>query len=126
MYENSYSFVNDNSNLNSTYDDLQEEKRRLLENKNKNPVDDSNLFKTRIIESEINSVLRFQMILYFHYFYLYLMTAILIATSVFRFKIMRGKKVVPALRIIICFVFFIEENARIYFGYVGNLGESVK
>ena len=125
MYENSYSFVNDNSNLNSTYDDLLEEKKRLLENKS-NPVEESNLFKTRIIESEINSVLRFQMILYFHYFYLYLMTAILIATSVFRFKIMRGKKVVPALRIIICFVFFIEENARIYFGYVGNLGESVK
>jgi hypothetical protein len=125
MLENSYSIANDNSNLNSTYDDLLEEKKRLLENKS-NPVEESNLFKTRIIESEINSVLRFQMILYFHYFFIYLMFAIQIATSVQRYNVMFIKGKVPILRIIITVVYFFEENIRIYFGYVGNLGESVK
>ena len=120
----SYSDLN-RSELNSTYDDLEEERKRLKEEKNL--IDDSNLFKTRIIEAEINSSLRFQMLLYFHYFYLYLVTAIQIGSSIHRMYIyIYGyKKIIPKLRLILTIVYFIEENIRIYFGYIGNLGESV-
>ena len=119
----SYSDLN-RSELNSTYDDLEEERKRLKEEKNL--IDDSNLFKTRIIEAEINSSLRFQMLLYFNYFYLYLVTAIQLGSSIHRMYIYGYKKIIPKLRLILTIVYFIEENIRIYFGYIGNLGESVK
>ena len=119
----SYSDLN-RSELNSTYDDLEEERKRLKEEKNL--IDDSNLFKTRIIEAEINSSLRFQMLLYFNYFYLYLVTAIQLGSSIHRLYIYEHKKIIPKLRLILTIVYFIEENIRIYFGYIGNLGESVK
>ena len=119
----SYSDLN-RSELNSTYDDLEEERKRLKEEKNL--IDESNLFKTRIIEAEINSSLRFQMLLYFNYFYLYLVTAIQLGSSIHRMYIYGYKKIIPKLRIILTIVYFIEENIRIYFGYIGNLGESVK
>jgi hypothetical protein len=117
----SYSDLN---RSNSTYDDLEEERKRLKEEKNR--IDESNLFKTRIIEAEINSSLRFQMLLYFHYFYLYLVVAINLGSSVHRLYIYRSKGIIPKLRVILSFVYFFEENLRIYFGYIGNLGESVK
>ena len=119
----SYSDLN-RSELNSTYDDLEEERKRLKEEKNL--IDESNLFKTRIIEAEINSSLRFQMLLYFNYFYLYLVTAIQIGSSIHRMYIYGYKKIIPKLRLILTIVYFVEENIRIYFGYIGNLGESVK
>ena len=119
----SYSDLN-RSELNSTYDDLEEERKRLKEEKNL--IDESNLFKTRIIEAEINSSLRFQMLLYFNYFYLYLVTAIQLGSSIHRMYIYGYKKIIPKLRLILTIVYFIEENIRIYFGYIGNLGESVK
>ena len=66
------------------------------------------------------------MLLYFNYFYLYLVTAIQLGSSIHRMYIYGYKKIIPKLRLILTIVYFIEENIRIYFGYIGNLGESVK
>ena len=72
---NNLSNINPNINnrLEETYDDLEEEKKKLEEEMEElDELDYSNQFKTRIIDSEINSNLTLQILIYFNfYFYLF-------------------------------------------------------
>ena len=62
--------INNNNALEKTYDDLEEEKKRLEEEMEEfDEFELSNKYKTRIIDSEINSSLTLQILIYFNYYF---------------------------------------------------------
>ena len=63
-----YSYLNASQNdLDTTRDDLEEERIEL--ERRQEELNRTNFFKTRVIESEINSSLVFQISLYYNFFY---------------------------------------------------------
>jgi hypothetical protein len=113
---------NRNNDLNSTFDDLENERKRTQEELEN--MDNSNLFKSRIIETEINSSLFLQQLLYFNFYYVFLAFALQLSSHVYRIYIYDVKAAKTGTVVLI--IWFIQELARIYFGYTGNLRESVK
>ena len=76
---------NRNNDLNSTFDDLENERKKTQEELEN--MDDSNLFKSRIIETEINSSLFLQQLLYFNFFYDFLVFTLQLSSHVYRIYI---------------------------------------
>ena len=113
---------NRNNDLNSTFDDLENERKRTQEELEN--MDNSNLFKSRIIETEINSSLFLQQLLYFNFYYVFLAFALQLSSHIYRIYIYDVKSAKTGTFVLI--IWFIQELARIYFGYTGNLRESVK
>ncbi len=113
---------NRNNDLNSTFDDLENERKRTQEELEN--MDNSNLFKSRIIETEINSSLFLQQLLYFNFYYVFLAFTLQLSSHVYRIYIYDVKAAKTGTVVLI--IWFIQELARIYFGYTGNLRESVK
>ena len=123
IQDNSFNNMqNRNNDLNSTFDDLENERKRTQEELEN--MDNSNLFKSRIIETEINSSLFLQQLLYFNFYYVFLAFALQLSSHVYRIYIYDVKAAKTGTVILI--IWFIQELARIYFGYTGNLRESVK
>ena len=113
---------NRNNDLNSTFDDLENERKRTQEELEN--MDNSNLFKSRIIETEINSSLFLQQLLYFNFFYDFLAFTLQLSSHVYRIYIYDVKAAKTGT--IVLGIWFFQEFARIYFGYTGNIRESVK
>ena len=113
---------NRNNDLNSTFDDLDNERIRSQEELEN--MDNSNLFKSRVIETEINSSLFLQQLLYFNFYYVFLAFALQLSSHIYRIYIYDVKSAKTGTFVLI--IWFIQELARIYFGYTGNLRESVK
>ena len=113
---------NRNNDLNSTFDDLENERKKTQEELEN--MDDSNLFKSRIIETEINSSLFLQQLLYFNFFYDFLVFTLQLSSHVYRIYIYDVKAAKTGTIVLI--IWFLQEFARLYFGYTGNLRESVK
>jgi hypothetical protein len=63
--KNSYQYIN-NTDSDRTRDELTEENN---ENKKRKELLNTNLYKSRIIDTEINSSLILQMLLYYNFFY---------------------------------------------------------
>jgi hypothetical protein len=114
---------NINNELDETEDDeLSLERRRIQEQKEN--MEGSNLFKARVIETEVNSGLWLQEFLYFNFFYNFLAFSLQLSSYVYKYYIYDVAGVsVPG--IIIILIWFVQEQARLYFGYAGNLQESV-
>ena len=113
---------NRNNDLNSTFDDLENERKRTQEELEN--MDNSNLFKSRIIETEINSSLFLQQLLYFNFYYVFLAFTLQLSSHVYRIYIYDVKAAKTGTIVLI--IWFLQEFARLYFGYTGNLKESVK
>ena len=113
---------NRNNDLNSTFDDLDNERIRTQEELEN--MDNSNLFKSRVIETEINSSLFLQQLLYFNFYYIFLVFTLQLSSHVYRIYVYDVKAAKTGT--IVLLIWFFQELARIFFGYTGNLRESVK
>ena len=122
---NNLSTSNLNKPLEETYDDLEEEKKRLEEEMDEiGELELSNKYRTRIIDSEINSNLTLQILIYFNFYYFFVCFALEISSIVFEIYIYND---IAILWIIFSleFVWFIIEPIKLYNGYYGNINENV-
>ena len=113
---------NNNSGLNETFDDLEEEKKKLEEDKER--MESSNIFKVRIIDSEINSNLHLQILMYFNFYYLYICFAFEISSISFRLNIFDHSDLFW-IKFALLIIWFILEHIKLYNGYYGNINENV-
>jgi hypothetical protein len=122
---NSLSNQNINKRLEETYDDLEEEKKKLEEEMDEiDELELSNKYKTRIIDSEINSNLYLQILMYFNFCYYLVCFALEISSISFQLYIFEHD---PKLwiKFSLEFVWFIIEPIKVYNGYYGNINENV-
>ena len=111
-----------NSGLNETFDDLEEEKKKLEEDKER--MDSSNIFKVRVIDAEINSNLPLQILMYFNFFYLYICFAFEVSLIAYHINIIKYDAL-DWIRFALLLVWFIIEHIKLYYGYSGNITENV-
>ena len=81
--------------------------------------------KLRLLEVPMNSSLRFQMILYYHWYFDFLYGALLCTSGVY--KLMIANNAADPLSIVsllMTIMFLITESFRLKFGYSGNINES--
>ena len=117
---------NINNRLEETYDDLEEEKKKL--EKEMEEMEDelelSNKYKTRIIDSEINSNLTLQILIYFNFCYFFICFGLEISAISFQLYIYESEPL-RWIKFALEFVWFIIEPIKTYNGYYGNINENV-
>ena len=122
---NNLSINNINNPLEETYDDLEEEKKRLeAEMDEMDELELSNKYRTRIIDSEINSNLTLQILIYFNFYYFFVCFALEMSSIVFEIYVSNDQAIlwiIFALEV----VWFIIEPIKLYNGYYGNINENV-
>ena len=116
------SFAAENNDLDSTRDDFEEERKEL--ERQQAEQNRTNLFKTRVIESEINSSLVFQIALYYNWFYCFLCFVLQLSSIAYKLYIFTNDNFTIA-RIVLVLVWFIVENIRLNMGYRANIQEIV-
>ncbi len=112
----------DQSDPDRTRDEFLEEQERL--EKRKEEYFKTNLFKSRIIDTEINASLIFQTILYFHFYYTIICFMIQFFSVVFKLWIFVPDNVAWT-RLFLVPSFLLFEMIRINKGYSANLKEQV-
>ena len=111
--------------LAETYDDLEEEKKKLEEEMEElDELDYSNQFKTRIIDSEINSNINLQIFIYFNFWYFFIAFAIEISAICFKIYIYNHDPF-RWIKFALELVWAIIEPIKVYNGYYGNINENV-
>ena len=114
-----------NNRLEETHDDLEEEKKKIEEEMEEmDELELSNQYKTRIIDSEINSNLTLQILIYFNFCYYFVCFALELSSICFKIYIFNHDPVrwiIFALELI----WFIIEPIKCYNGYYGNINENV-
>ena len=114
-----------NNRLEETYDDLEEEKKRLEEEMEEMDESElSNKYRTRIIDSEINSNLTLQILIYFNFYYYFVCFALEISVISFETYIFKEQALIWII-FALEFVWFIIEPIKLYNGYYGNINENV-
>ena len=124
---NNLSNINPNINnrLEETYDDLEEEKKKLEEEMEElDELDYSNQFKTRIIDSEINSNLTLQILIYFNFYFYFVCLALELSTICFKIYIYNHDPF-RWIKFSLELVWAIIEPIKVYNGYYGNINENV-
>ena len=120
----SESQINNNA-LEKTYDDLEEKKKMIEEELEENDEFElSNKYKTRIIDSEINSNLTLQILIYFNFCYFFVCFALEISSIVFKIYIYKHDSI-RWIKFALEFVWLIIEPIKLYNGYYGNINENV-
>ena len=120
----SRSQINNNA-LEKTYDDLEEEKKRLEEEmEDFDEYELSNKYKTRIIDSEINSNLTLQILIYFNFCYFFVCFGLEIGSICFKIYILKHNSI-RWIKFALEFVWLIIEPIKLYNGYYGNINENV-
>ena len=115
----------DNNILEKTYDDLVEEKKRLEEEmEDFDEFELSNKYKTRIIDSEINSILPLQILIYFNFCFFFICFALEMSSIVFKIYILTHNSI-RWIKFALEFVWLIIEPIKLYNGYYGNINENV-
>ena len=115
----------DNNILEKTYDDLEEEKKRLEEEmEDFDEFELSNKYKTRIIDSEINSILPLQILIYFNFCFFFICFALEMSSIVFKIYILTHNSI-RWIKFALEFVWLIIEPIKLYNGYYGNINENV-
>ena len=84
----------------------------------------SNKYKTRIIDSEINSNLTLQILIYFNFCYFFICFALEISSIVFKIYIYKHDSI-RWIKFALEFVWLIIEPIKLYNGYYGNINENV-
>ena len=122
---NNLSINNINNPLEETYDDLEEEKKRLeAEMDEMDELELSNKYRTRIIDSEINSNLTLQILIYFNFYYFFVCFALEMSSIVFEIYVSNDQAILWII-FALEFVWFIIEPIKLYNGYYGNINENV-
>ena len=122
---NNLSINNSNNPLEETYDDLEEEKKRLeAEMDEMDELELSNKYRTRIIDSEINSNLTLQILIYFNFYYFFVCFALEMSSIVFEIYVSNDQAILWII-FALEFVWFIIEPIKLYNGYYGNINENV-
>ena len=120
----SRSQINNNA-LEKTYDDLEEEKKNLEEEmEDFDEFEVSNKYKTRIIDSEINSNLTLQILIYFFFCYFFVCFGLEIGSICFKIYILKHNSI-RWIKFALEFVWLIIEPIKLYNGYYGNINENV-
>mgnify|MGYP002863231718 FL=1 len=120
----SRSQINNNA-LEKIYDDLEEEKKRLEEEmEDFDEYELSNKYKTRIIDSEINSNLTLQILIYFNFCYFFVCFGLEIGSICFKIYILKHNSI-RWIKFALEFVWLIIEPIKLYNGYYGNINENV-
>lgn len=119
---NSFADLANQTDLNSTRDDLEEERRQLEAEQEE--MTKTNLFKTRVIETEINSSLFFQIALYFNYFYCYICFVLQVSSVSYKIYVYMTDKF-DYVRIVLIILWLFVEHIRLFYGYKSNIQESV-
>ena len=116
---------NINNRLEETYDDLEEEKKKLeVEMEEMDELELSNKYKTRIIDSEINSNLTLQILIYFNFCYYVVCFALELSSICFQLYIYESDPL-RWIKFALEFVWAIIEPIKVYNGYNGNINENV-
>lgn len=116
-----YSYLNASQNdLDTTRDDLEEERIEL--ERRQEELNRTNLFKTRVIESEINSSLVFQISLYYNFFYSFLCFALQISSVSYKLYIYKNDNFAKC-RLVLVLIWIIVEMIRLHMGYKANIQE---
>ena len=114
-----------NNRLEETYDDLEEEKKRLEEEMDEmDELELSNKYRTRIIDSEINSNLTLQILIYFNFCYFFVCFGLEIGSICFKIYILKHNSI-RWIKFALEFVWLIIEPIKLYNGYYGNINENV-
>ena len=116
------SFVPANNDLDSTRDDLEEERKEL--ERKQAELNRTNLFKTRVIESEVNSSLVFQIALYYNWFYCFLCFVLQLSSIAYKLYIYTNDNF-SKVRVVLVLLWIIVENIRLNMGYRANIQEIV-
>ena len=120
----SRSQINNNA-LEKTYDDLEEEKKNLEEEmEDFDEFEVSNKYKTRIIDSEINSNLTLQILIYFNFCYFFVCFGLEIGSICFKIYILKHNSI-RWIKFALEIVWLIIEPIKLYNGYYGNINENV-
>ena len=116
---------NINNRLEETYDDLEEEKKKLEEEMEEmDELELSNKYRTRIIDSEINSDLTLQILIYFNFCYFFICFALEMSTLCFKLYILISDPL-RWIKFSLELVWLIIEPIKVYNGYYGNINENV-
>jgi len=122
---NNLSDSNNNNRLQETYDDLEEEKKKIeKEMEEMDELELSNKYRTRIVDSEINSNLSLQILIYFNFCYYFVEFPIELSCIVFQIYIYDTNPVnwiIFGLELL----WAIMEPIKLYNGYYGNINEDV-
>ena len=122
---NSLSNSNINNRLEETYDDLEQEKKKVEEEMEEmDELELTNKFKTRIIDSEINSNLRLQILIYFNACYFIVCFALEISSISFQLYIYNDHPLLW-INFALELAWLIIEPIKVYNGYLGNITENV-
>ena len=121
-YQQNNSFAVANNDLDSTRDDLEEERKEL--ERKQAELNRTNLFKTRVIESEINSSLVFQIALYYNWFYCFLFFVLQLSSIAYKLYIYTNDNF-SKVRVVLVLLWIIVENIRLNMGYRANIQEIV-
>ena len=114
-----------NNRLEETYDDLEQEKKKIEEEMEEmDELELSNKYKTRIIDSEINSNLRLQILIYFNACYFLVCFALEISSISFQLYIFLNQPLLW-IKFALEIVWLIMEPIKLYNGYYGNINENV-
>ena len=120
----SRSQINNNA-LEKTYDDLRDEKKKLMEEmEDFDEFEISNKYKTRIIDSEINSNLTLQILIYFNFCYFFVCFGLEMSSICFKIYIFKQHSI-RWIKFALEFIFLIIEPIKLYNGYYGNINENV-
>ena len=113
--------INNNNALEKTYDDLEEEKKRLEEEMEEfDEFELSNKYKTRIIDAEINSILPLQILIYFNFCYFFVCFALEMSSICFKIYIMTHNSI-RWIKFALEFVFLIIESPLIHYSVSESL-----
>ena len=120
----SRSQINNNA-LEKTYEDLRDEKKKLMEEmEDFDEFEISNKYKTRIIDSEINSNLTLQILIYFNFCYFFVCFGLEMSSICFKIYIFKQHSI-RWIKFALEFIFLIIEPIKLYNGYYGNINENV-
>jgi hypothetical protein len=99
--------------------EAQEKMEKLNKEKKK-----TNLFKSRIIDTEINASLVFQTVLYFNFYYAIMCFFLQLFSDCYKIWVFNPNNI-SFVRLVLLFVFLIFEMYRLHLGYQANIKEQV-
>ena len=118
----SAALINNRDDLNTTETDLEDERREL--ERQQEELNKTNLFKTRVIDSEINSSLVFQIILYYNFYYTFLCFVLQLSSCAYRAYVFKPNSF-TYVSLVLVVIWFIAAIIRLNIGYTANIQESV-
>ena len=110
----------DTSGLGKTTEDDLLSKMSMFSQEQKAPK-----FKSRVVYAPVQSNLTFQMIIYYNFYYAFLHAFFLLTVNVYKLYMFQVREYREFLTLFFILIYFPVELAILYFGYIGNIKESM-